>query len=386
MKAFLLVAISFSIIVNGYTQSVGIGTASPHASAQLEVTASNKGMLVPRVNTAQRTAISSPATGLLVYDTDANGFWFYNGSTWTPLSATTLTLPYSGDANASAAAFSIRNTGTGGGIKGAAVTGPAIVAEASGSGLNGVAIKAENTNPLGIGLWSFTNSADANMVVSNAGSGDILRGFSGPGGGNLVFRVLNNGSITTTGNMGIGASAPTAKLEVNGAVKITDGTQGNRKLLTSDASGNASWAAPAGSIAFKAINFTDQALNINVENALNTTLKEFDLSNNLTASQFNVPVNGIYHFDIKTRLTANNADNPNIIRYTLRLKKNGSTIDESHHHNAANSYTPIQTVQLATNETLNAGDVITVTLEVITNVPTGPVYAHDTAFSGYRIY
>jgi len=44
-------------------------------------------MLVSRMTTTQRTAISSPATGLLVFDETTGGFWFYNGSAWTDLSA-----------------------------------------------------------------------------------------------------------------------------------------------------------------------------------------------------------------------------------------------------------------------------------------------------------
>ncbi len=43
------------------------------------------------------------------------------------------------------------------------------------------------------------------------------------------------------GNIGIGTSTPTRKLDVNGDIKIVDGTQGNGKVLTSDANGNASW-------------------------------------------------------------------------------------------------------------------------------------------------
>ena len=67
--------------------SVGIGaTASnPHASALLDLSATDRGMLVPRMTTTQRTAIASPATGLLVYDTDTNAFWFYNGTAWTTI-------------------------------------------------------------------------------------------------------------------------------------------------------------------------------------------------------------------------------------------------------------------------------------------------------------
>jgi hypothetical protein len=57
------------------------GTADP--SAMLDVTSTNKGFLAPRMTAAQRTAIATPATGLLVYQTDATtGFWYYNGTVW----------------------------------------------------------------------------------------------------------------------------------------------------------------------------------------------------------------------------------------------------------------------------------------------------------------
>jgi hypothetical protein len=46
-------------------------------------------------------------------------------------------------------------------------------------------------------------------------------------------------------NVGIGTSTPGAKLDVAGTVKITDGTQGAGKVLTSDANGLATWATPA---------------------------------------------------------------------------------------------------------------------------------------------
>ena len=55
---------------------------SPDASAMLDVTSIRKGILIPRMTTSEREAISSPATGLLVYDTDENFFWYYNGTTW----------------------------------------------------------------------------------------------------------------------------------------------------------------------------------------------------------------------------------------------------------------------------------------------------------------
>jgi hypothetical protein len=62
--------------------NVGIGTTSPNASAQLDVTSTTKGMLIPRMTSAQRIAIASPAPGLLVYETTTNTFWYYNSSVW----------------------------------------------------------------------------------------------------------------------------------------------------------------------------------------------------------------------------------------------------------------------------------------------------------------
>lgn len=81
----LLIALtSFNSLV---VAQVGIGTLSPDASAMLEVNSTEKGMLAPRMTSAQRIAISNPAKGLLVFDTDINVFYFYDGTNWTALKA-----------------------------------------------------------------------------------------------------------------------------------------------------------------------------------------------------------------------------------------------------------------------------------------------------------
>ena len=57
--------------------SVGINTDTPDPSAALDVQSTDKGVLLPRLTTVQRIAISNPATGLLVFDSDTESFWFY---------------------------------------------------------------------------------------------------------------------------------------------------------------------------------------------------------------------------------------------------------------------------------------------------------------------
>ena len=64
---------------NGYTAN---------SSAMLDVKSTTKGMLVPRLTTLQRTNVNSPATGLLVFDTSFQCFFYFNGTTWVNLLST----------------------------------------------------------------------------------------------------------------------------------------------------------------------------------------------------------------------------------------------------------------------------------------------------------
>ena len=74
-------------------QSIGVGTTTPNSSALLDVSSTDKGLLIPRMTAAQRIAIASPAKGLLVYQTQApEGFYYNNGTgaspSWIMLGAT----------------------------------------------------------------------------------------------------------------------------------------------------------------------------------------------------------------------------------------------------------------------------------------------------------
>jgi len=74
-----------------YAQSVGIGTSTPHSSARLHIEDNQRGLLIPRMTTAQRDAIASPADALLIFNTTTRCFEMYNApnSSWVPLGCMT---------------------------------------------------------------------------------------------------------------------------------------------------------------------------------------------------------------------------------------------------------------------------------------------------------
>jgi hypothetical protein len=91
MKSSVLTMIILLTGLFGYSQGVAIGSESEHSSAMLNVSAtltngatgagSQRGILIPRVTFAQRAMISTPATSLLVYQTDENSGFYYNAGT-----------------------------------------------------------------------------------------------------------------------------------------------------------------------------------------------------------------------------------------------------------------------------------------------------------------
>jgi hypothetical protein len=85
-KAVMLVCLLFGTSV--FSQ-VGIGTVTPEASSVLDVYSTTQGMLFPRLTTAQKTAIATPANGLMVYDTDLNAICYYKttDASWNTLTA-----------------------------------------------------------------------------------------------------------------------------------------------------------------------------------------------------------------------------------------------------------------------------------------------------------
>ncbi len=90
------ITLFFSLLLFAFAgiAQVAINTdgAPAHESAILDVSSSLKGMLIPRLTTTQRTNISSPATGLLVFDSDLSVFYYYNGTEWAALEQSVISL------------------------------------------------------------------------------------------------------------------------------------------------------------------------------------------------------------------------------------------------------------------------------------------------------
>lgn len=81
VKTLLLVC-AFYFNLNA---QVGVGITTPDNSAMLEVSSTTKGLLIPRMTSSERSAISNPATGLIVYQTDGTPGFYYNlGSPGSP--------------------------------------------------------------------------------------------------------------------------------------------------------------------------------------------------------------------------------------------------------------------------------------------------------------
>jgi hypothetical protein len=193
--------------------AAGIGTTTPDASSLLEIKSTSKGLLISRMTKVQRDAIASPATGLVIYQTNSTpGFYYYNGTAWTAVSpnaanktlsnltASTAVnvdlLPGSDNTlNLGTASFRWRTLNTGGDVLINGIT----IGEGGGSqslnlavGLN--ALKLNTTgNPntaLGYQSLSHNTTGNNNTAVGYNSLSDNTTGYYNTAVGN--YSLLNN--------------------------------------------------------------------------------------------------------------------------------------------------------------------------------------------------
>ena len=88
VRKFSICLVLLAGFLSGSAQTqVGINTNSPDASAVVEIVSTDKGLLIPRVDSTARMAIANPATGLMVFDSSTNSFWFSTPEGWQEISA-----------------------------------------------------------------------------------------------------------------------------------------------------------------------------------------------------------------------------------------------------------------------------------------------------------
>jgi hypothetical protein len=98
MKTFVLFVLTLLSTFAAISQiAVNTDGSMPDPSSMLDVKSTSKGMLFPRMTTSQRDQISSPATGLLIFNTSSQSFDYYTGSGWLSLGTALVNGSQSGD-------------------------------------------------------------------------------------------------------------------------------------------------------------------------------------------------------------------------------------------------------------------------------------------------
>lgn len=226
----------------------------------------------------------------------------------------------------------------------------------------------DNWNPaVGNGWGDFsisdgTKGLAIGMAEFGGGAGDI-RIWAKGGTGRIMIGDVANGDILTTvdGKVGIGISSPTEKLEVNGQVKITGGSPGAGKVLTSDANGLAAWEDNANpKVGFSAYLSTTTIITNATETKLTGFTEFFDNNNsfNNSTGEFTAPSNGIYQFNFTVGWSSSSSvtDVPTMLR--IRKNSNVQTGSQFTKHVTLNSsYGESSNLTFIRN--LSAGDIIT---------------------------
>lgn len=213
-------------------------TGTPDGSAMLEVRSTQQGFLPPRLTLSQRNAITSPATGLMIYQKDNTPGYYYNSGT--PASPVWERL--------------MNGSGT-------VVTGSGVANQVTyWSGTNTITGDAGFTYD----GTDLTLSSDGNIVMPSNTSEIQFSGGTGPHGLNFVngeavfyYRTSPNLLLIEDAStnpifsadiddqqVGIGIDEPEDKLHVVGSIRMVDGNQSIGYLPVSDANGTMTWTDP----------------------------------------------------------------------------------------------------------------------------------------------
>ena len=221
MKALKALVLIITLSQTSFAQiAINEDNSSPDASAMLDVKSTNKGVLVPRLTTMQRTSISGPANGLLVFDSDTESFWFHGTAGWIELiDGENASWSKNGD-------DIYYNNGDVGIGTDSPIRQLHSAANNSFINTSQFLIQQAGTGDAFMNL-GLTGSHHYSMGIDNSDGGKFKIGYSAtsPFGVSSTTRF----TLTSTGQFGLGASSPTDRLQINAsndepALKVRQGT------------------------------------------------------------------------------------------------------------------------------------------------------------------
>ncbi len=175
------------------TGNVGIGTTAPDVTSTLDLTSTSKGFLPPRMTTAQKNAIVTPATGLTIFDTTLNKLNVYNGTAWKNVGSAEI----------------------GGEITSGTLGSILFVNPDSVLAQDNANLFWDNANHR-LGIGTTGPAARISVLGVDSLSTSFAANISGSTGTGLVVR--------NDGNVGIGTTDPTQKLTVAGNINVVGGS------------------------------------------------------------------------------------------------------------------------------------------------------------------
>jgi hypothetical protein len=194
-KITVLIAIIFPAVMLAQSVSINADATAPDSSAMLDIKSDSKGLLMPRLTTLQRTSIAGPALGLTVFDKNTYSYWIYRGD----INGGWVELLNSLDKHWNKTDIHVFNTNSGN----------------VGIGTNTPASKLtiNDINPV-IGM--LNNGLAVGHIQADGFDMKIGTHPDNPVG-DIIFQPkgIDRVTITETGKLGIGTSAPTALLSIN---------------------------------------------------------------------------------------------------------------------------------------------------------------------------